>query len=114
MGRSAFDPSTGILYVNASEMPWILTMIDVKNDEKNNETYLQAGQRLYMQRCVACHGPERKGGGNYPSLIDVNKKYNAAAFNQLVSNGRKMMPAFNTLSDEEKNAIASFILGYEK
>ena len=109
-GGPAFDPSTGILYVNASEMPWILTMIDVNNDEKNNETYLQAGQRLYMQRCVACHGPERKGGGNYPSLIDVNKKYNAAAFNQLVSNGRKMMPAFNTLSDEEKNAIASFIL----
>lgn len=109
-GGPAFDPSTGILYVNASEMPWILTMIDVKNDEKNNETFLQAGQRLYMQRCVACHGPERKGGGNYPSLIDVNKKYNAATFNQLVSNGRKMMPAFNTLSDEEKNAIASFIL----
>ncbi len=110
-GGPAFDPSAGVLYVNASEMPWILTMIDVKNGEKNNETYLQAGQRLYMQRCVACHGPERKGGGNYPSLIDVNKKYNAAAFNQLVSNGRKMMPAFNTLSDEEKNAIASFILG---
>ena len=109
-GGPAFDPSTGILYVNASEMPWILTMIDVKNDKINNETYLQAGQRLYMQRCVSCHGPERKGGGNYPSLIDVNKKYNAAAFNQLVSNGRKMMPAFNTLSDEEKNAIASFIL----
>ncbi len=109
-GGPAFDPSTGILYVNASEMPWILTMIDVNNDEKNNETYLQAGQRLYMQRCVACHGPERKGGGNYPSLIDVNKKYNAATFNQLVSNGRKMMPAFNTISDEEKNAIASFIL----
>ena len=109
-GGPAFDPSTAILYVNASEMPWILTMIDVKNDKINNETYLQAGQRLYMQRCVSCHGPERKGGGNYPSLIDVNKKYNAAAFNQLVSNGRKMMPAFNTLSDEEKNAIASFIL----
>ena len=109
-GGPAFDPATGILYVNASEMPWILTMIDVKNDEKINETYLQAGQRLYMQRCVACHGPQRKGGGNYPSLIDVNKKYNATTFDQLISNGRKMMPAFNTLSGEEKNAIASFIL----
>jgi len=109
-GGPAVDPSTGILYVNASEMPWVLTMIDVKNDEKINETYLQAGQRLYVKRCVACHGPERKGGGNYPSLIDVNKKYNAAAFDQLISNGRKMMPAFNTLSAEEKSAIASFIL----
>jgi quinoprotein glucose dehydrogenase len=109
-GGPAVDPSTGILYVNASEMPWVLTMIDVKNDEKINETYFQAGQRLYIKRCVACHGPERKGGGNYPSLIDVNKKYNEAAFDQLISNGRKMMPAFNTLSGEEKSAVASFIL----
>jgi quinoprotein glucose dehydrogenase len=109
-GGPAYDPSTGILYVNASEMPWILTMIDEKNSEKKNETYLQAGQRLYMKYCITCHGTERKGAGNYPSLIDVNKKYSEAAFDQLISNGRKMMPSFNTLSGEEKNAIVSFIL----
>jgi quinoprotein glucose dehydrogenase len=113
-GGPAYDPSTGILYVNASEMPWILTMIDVKNDKKINETYLQAGQRLYKQTCVTCHGPKRKGGGNYPSLINVNKKYNGLAFDQLLSNGRKMMPAFNTLSGEEKSALASFILDIKR
>jgi quinoprotein glucose dehydrogenase len=109
-GGPAYDPATGILYVNANEVPWVLTMIDVKNKDANNETYLQAGQRLYMQNCVSCHGPERKGGGNYPSLITVNKKYNELAFHDLVSNGRKMMPAFNRLTDEEKSALASFIL----
>lgn len=113
-GGPALDPSTGILYVNASEMPWILTMIDVKNDEKINETYLQTGQRLYMKTCVACHGPERRGAGNYPSLINVNKKYNELAFDQLLANGRKMMPAFNTFSAEEKRAIASFILDIKR
>src|SRR6185312_17215661 len=46
----------------------------------------------------------------YPSLIGVNKKYKDAAFEQLISNGRKMMPAFNRLSGEEKDALASFIL----
>lgn len=101
-GGPAYDPATGILYVNANEVPWVLTMIDVKNKEANNETYLQAGQRLYIKNCVSCHGPERKGGGNYPSLIGVNKKYNELAFHDLVSNGRKMMPAFNRLTDEEK------------
>ncbi len=109
-GGPAYDPSTNILYVNANEMPWILTMIDVKNNESINETYLQAGTRIYMQHCVACHGSERKGGGNYPSLIDINKKYNQADFEQLISNGRKMMPAFNVFSKEEKDAVASFIL----
>jgi len=109
-GGPAFDPATGILYVNANEMPWILTMIDVKDKEALDENYPEAGKRLYMQNCVACHGPERKGGGNYPSLINVNKKYNELAFHDLISNGRKMMPAFNRLSDEEKSALASFIL----
>lgn len=109
-GGPAFDPSTGIIYVNANEMPWVLTMINVTHKETANETYLTAGKRLYVQSCVTCHGPERKGGGNYPSLIDVNKKYNGASFKRLISNGRKMMPAFNSLSAQEKSALASFIL----
>ena len=28
-GGPAYDPETGILYVNASEMPWVLTMVGV-------------------------------------------------------------------------------------
>jgi len=109
-GGPAYDPTTGIMYVNANEMPWILTMIDVKNKPAKNETYVQAGERLYRQNCVACHGPERKGGESFPSLIDVNKRYTELDFHQLISNGRRRMPAFNRFSEEEKNAIASFIL----
>lgn len=109
-GGPAFDPTTGILYVNANEIPWILTMIDVKTKKPIKETYLKAGERLYVENCVTCHGPDRKGGGNYPSLIDVNKKYNEVSFEQLISNGRKMMPAFSRLSNEEKDALATFIL----
>jgi quinoprotein glucose dehydrogenase len=110
-GGPAFDPTTGLLYVNASEMPWVLTMVDVKADKhKANENYSEAGKRLYTLNCVACHGPERKGGGNYPSLIALNKRYNEAAFHQLISSGRAMMPAFNQLSEQEKSAIAAFIL----
>ena len=109
-GGPAYDPTTGILYVNASEVPWILTMIDVKGASQQEESYTEAGQRLYKSNCMSCHGPERKGGGNYPSLIAVNKKYDATTFKQLISSGRGMMPAFNQLTDQEKNAIASFIL----
>jgi len=109
-GGPAYDPATRILYVNASEMPWILTMVDVKNESLKEERYLAAGKRLYQSNCMACHGPERKGGGNYPSLIAVNRKYNEKTFHQLISSGRGMMPAFNQLTDQEKSAIASFVL----
>ncbi len=113
-GGPAYDPLTGILYVNASEMPWILTMVDVKNKPQKAETNLQAGTRIYNTSCMNCHGPQREGSANYPVLIGINKKYNQQQFEQIVSSGRRMMPAFKQLDKEEINALASFILDNKK
>lgn len=111
-GGPAYDPATGIVYVNANEMPWILSMIEVKEKiaKQKQEDFLEAGRRLYTLNCVSCHGPERKGGGNFPSLIGANKRYNEKTFQELISSGRGMMPAFNHLTDQERKSIASFIL----
>ena len=113
-GGPAYDPLTGILYVNATEMPWILTMVDVKNKPEKGETNLQAGTRIYNINCMNCHGPQREGSPNYPVLIGINKKYNQQQFEQIVSSGRRMMPAFKQLDKEEMNALASFILDDKK
>jgi quinoprotein glucose dehydrogenase len=113
-GGPAYDPTTGLLYVNANEMAWILTMVDVNSDVPANETYVQAGKRIYQHSCMTCHGPDRKGAGNYPSLLNVNHKYSDTSFLGLLSSGRGMMPAFNHLSNEEKDAVACFILDNKK
>jgi quinoprotein glucose dehydrogenase len=113
-GGPGYDPQTGILYVNATEMPWILTMVDVKNKPKTVETNLQAGTRIYNTNCMSCHGAQREGSPNYPVLIGINKKYNQQQFEQIVSSGRRMMPAFKQLNKEEMNALASFILDNKK
>ncbi len=112
-GGPAYDPATGILYINANEMPWLLTMVDVKDESPMEENYLEAGKRLYTLNCMACHGPARQGAGNYPSLLAANKKYDEGTFHQLISSGRGMMPAFNRLTEQEKSAIATFILELE-
>ncbi|HRH59735.1 MAG TPA: PQQ-binding-like beta-propeller repeat protein [Chitinophagaceae bacterium] len=109
-GGPAADPETGILYLNASEMPWVLTMIDIKDKPAANENNLQAGQRLYTTTCMSCHGTQRQGSGNFPALTGANKKYNEEQFIQLISSGRRMMPAFTQLAESEKQALASFIL----
>jgi quinoprotein glucose dehydrogenase len=109
-GGPAVDPPTGIMYANANEMAWILTMVDLKEKPKTVETNLMAGERLYKNTCMSCHGPERKGAGNYPTLIGVNKKYNEDQFMALLSGGRRMMPALTQLSAAEKQALASFVL----
>ena len=109
-GGPAVDPETGILYVNASEMAWVLTLVDINDKPNTAETNLIAGQRLYKSTCMSCHGPERKGAGNYPTLMDVNKKYTEAQFDSLLTGGRRMMPALPQLAASEKQALASFIL----
>jgi quinoprotein glucose dehydrogenase len=115
-GGPAFDPATGLLYVNANEMPWVITITDVPASRAGfalpaaPHTFLEAGKQLYVRNCISCHGPERKGGGNYPSLLGVAAKYNEQQFGELMSAGRRMMPAFKQLSAEDRAALASFIL----
>ena len=109
-GGPAIDPTTNLLYVNASEMAWVLNMVENKPDKISIRTNLQAGVGLYTQYCMGCHGPELRGAGDYPSIVGAEKKYTTEKFLELLSTGRRMMPGFNNLAIEEKKAIASFIL----
>ena len=112
-GGAAVDPETGILYVNANEMAWILQMFDV-DPAKQQENLGEAGHRLYVQNCMSCHGPERKGSGNYPPIVGIENKYDPRSFVEFINNGRRMMPAFKHLSQEDKDAIAAFVLNQQK
>jgi quinoprotein glucose dehydrogenase len=59
-GGPAFDPETGLLYVNANEMAWLLTMIP--GDDKS----------LYQNNCASCHQRDLRGTpGQFPSLVDI-------------------------------------------
>ncbi len=109
-GGPAVDPLSNILYVNANEMAWILNIVESKPEDLPFGTNLEAGKSLYNLNCMSCHGSERMGSGDYPSILGVDKKYTPAKFNELLSSGRRMMPGFNHLTAKEKNAIASFIL----
>jgi quinoprotein glucose dehydrogenase len=109
-GGPAVDPTTNLLYVNANEMAWVLNMVENKPDKKSIRNNLEAGTSLYGLYCMGCHGPEQRGAGDYPSIVGADKKYTNEKLLELLSTGRRMMPGFNNLAKEEKQAIASFIL----
>jgi quinoprotein glucose dehydrogenase len=109
-GGPAFDPATGLLYVNANEMAWIIQITDLKPPVRGKQTNMEAGKHLYTSNCISCHGPDRKGSGNNPSLLNITKKYNERQFMDLVGTGRRMMPAFQQLTKEDRAALASFLL----
>jgi quinoprotein glucose dehydrogenase len=112
-GGSAVDPD-GILYVNANEMAWILTMIDTP--KQNELAHLSPGEQVYTLNCSACHGPDRKGNAQsgYPSLVDIQQRRDRDYLRRIVSNGKGMMPGFPTLKPGEKEALIAFLSGDEK
>ncbi|MGZ3949474.1 MAG: c-type cytochrome, partial [Flavisolibacter sp.] len=110
-GGPCYDPETGMMYINANEVPRLLTMVEAKSKQiTSNLNNLQAGQALYNTTCINCHGPERKGSGDFPPLLNLEKKYSLTEITNLITAGRRRMPGFSQLGEGEKNALASFIL----
>lgn len=113
-GGAAFNPVTKTLFVNANEMPWILTLVEVREDASTN---VELGQSLYSQFCAGCHGADREGGdfmGNVPSLVDLKARFDQQQFSATVSNGKGAMPAFVWLSDWQIDALEAFLWDLEE
>jgi quinoprotein glucose dehydrogenase len=110
-GGAAWDPQNEFLYVNANEMPWILTMVDIRN--KSQSTNQSDGAFLYQRLCAVCHGIDRIGDPQktYPPLLNIGQKMSAQQIIDQLSQGKGLMPAFGFLTLPEKTAIALFLLG---
>jgi quinoprotein glucose dehydrogenase len=108
-GGAAADQQ-GVLYVNANEMPWILTMVETK---PAGGPALSSGPQIYSQICAACHGVNRNGdpARAFPSLENIGQKLKKPDIVQLLNTGRGMMPSVAFLSAEQKEAVAGFLLG---
>lgn len=109
-GGAAFDPASGMLYVNGNEMAWILRLEPV---EQSGERMVSVGEDLFLRNCAQCHGTDRSGdeAGQYPSLLMVQEKFQQAEVMQLLQTGRGFMPSFQQLSEDERSAIVNFLFG---
>ncbi len=109
-GGVAFDDRSGLLYVNANEMPWILTMVDLK---KAGTGPAAAGRRTYDTNCAVCHGAERKGDALkvYPSIAEVSKKLSRAQVEEIIQHGKGVMPSFASVSETDRKTLVAFLFG---
>jgi quinoprotein glucose dehydrogenase len=113
-GGASFDPETGYLYVNANEMPWVLEMIDAPtNDKTENQT---AGAIVYANNCAVCHQKNKEGNtaSGYPSLVGIKNKYDRNYLATIINKGKGMMPGFNGLKENEKQALVDYLFETEK
>ncbi|MGI4886831.1 MAG: PQQ-binding-like beta-propeller repeat protein [Janthinobacterium lividum] len=110
-GGAAVDPQSGVLYVNSTELPWAMTMVDVPRQAAGDHSLAGLGRAVYGKYCIACHGPERRGNGSsYPSLVGLEARATEGQVRQLLAHGRNMMPAFKAMPENELAPLVAFLL----
>ena len=104
-GGAAFEPSTGNLIVNASEMPWVLSLRKADAVAGKN---IPKGKSIYNAFCLSCHGKDLQGGdmfGTVPSLKNLNERLDKQQITQILKNGKGTMPSFNFLPEDQKLSL---------
>ena len=102
-GGSAFDEQTGILYVNANDIPWVAQLAE-------NTANDLSGKTIYQTQCSICHHDDRKGSPpNFPSLVDIGSRLDNAGIANVIRKGRGRMPSFTNLSQDEINAVVAYL-----
>ncbi|MFS0490352.1 PQQ-binding-like beta-propeller repeat protein [Leadbetterella byssophila] len=112
-GGAAVDKE-GVMYVNSNEMAWIFSLSE--NPKEDELSHLSTGEKAYTTYCSVCHGKELKGnpGSGFPSLLGIKERMEKQDILKIITNGKGMMPGFNSVSASEKEAIIAFIQGEEK
>lgn len=105
-GGAAFDPESGRLFVNSSEMAWILRLV-----ERKTAGGPYTARQLYQWNCSGCHLPDRSGAPpEFPSLVDLGKRRSEATVRRTLRQGGGRMPGFAHLGDDALEAILGFVL----
>jgi quinoprotein glucose dehydrogenase len=101
-GGQAFDPDTGLYYVNANDLAW--------TGQLAPNTGGRSGRALYLQHCATCHRDDRAGTPpQIATLVDLAARRSFAQAVTTVRKGAGRMPGFAALDDTEVNAILQFV-----
>ncbi|MBK7948518.1 MAG: PQQ-binding-like beta-propeller repeat protein [Deltaproteobacteria bacterium] len=101
-GGSAFDPKTGLLYVNANELPALLRLMERPKGVNPRS--------IYLEKCGVCHGPELEGTGVGPSLIGLEKRRNLVGVLTVIALGGGRMPSFVDMPMPLMERLAAYVL----
>ncbi len=108
-GGAAYNPKTGIIFINSNEMPWNLRM------EKKEGMSL--GKAVYNSSCIVCHASDLIGNkgvySNIPSLLDLKERNHDSTNFNIIKYGKGIMPGFSSLSGAEIRSVIGFIHNLE-
>ncbi len=105
-GGAAFDPESGLLYVNSNEMAWILRLV-----EKPPAGERPSGSNLYSRHCASCHREDFKGTPpEFPSLVGIGDRLAGSEVRTVISRGAGRMAGFSQLGRDAIRALETYVM----
>src|SRR5262249_55754903 len=105
-GGQAFDPDTGLLYVNANDVAWTSSLAEDHGGASPRHTY--------QVNCANCHGDDPAGAPpQIPPLVALRGPPPAQQITPVIRQGAGRMPAFPNLSSADVRATAEYVLSGE-
>jgi quinoprotein glucose dehydrogenase len=105
-GGPAIDPTTHILYVDATEMAYTGGLALAKQTH-------DAGAGVYQQQCTVCHGTDLAGAPPaFPSLIGAGKRLGDARMIHAIQLGTGRMPGFPSIQGADLKALVEYLRDY--
>jgi quinoprotein glucose dehydrogenase len=102
-GGAAVDPTTAVLYVNATEMAWTGSLTASERSA--------TGRGSYLAHCAECHGDDMAGAPpQVPSLTGLRERHSPERVKTIVRQGVGRMPGFANLADEETIGLTEYLL----
>ena len=102
-GGPAFDPNSGILYVNSNEMAWAVELTE-------NTVGRLSGKSIYQSQCTICHRDDMKGSPPlFPSLVGLSNRMTQEQIKDRIRKGGGRMNGFPNLSEDEVNAVVEYV-----
>ncbi|MBA6411916.1 PQQ-binding-like beta-propeller repeat protein [Parahaliea sp. F7430] len=111
-GGGAYDPESGLYYINAMEAPNLVQMEAIEVD-KGSE--LGLGQYLFREQCSGCHGVDLQGFYPYaPALTGIEQRLGKREAHQVVAEGKGRMMPFSHLNQHERDAIVDYVFAHSR
>jgi len=102
-GGSAVDVKTGVIYINANDIPWTGGLTE-------NKPGGSVGFNVYQSQCSVCHGSDRKGSPPaFPSLLNIGDRLSDEQIRSTIHGGKGRMPAFPNIVDAQFTALLDYL-----
>lgn len=115
-GSTGGDPRDGTFFVLSYNMPSVLHLLPITAGQTGTgSSPYDQGQAVYQEHCMSCHGLKLEGqpASGIASLVGVTDRLTHDELDEVLMNGRNLMPGWSHLGDRNLEALKLYLTNPE-